>query len=273
MAQKTTTETDAPISDHIVADVADDLGHETETVAAVLDAFQQTVVDAIDMYRELRVCAESEDVLIVLNERGYGEEIDMMDEFTDDDRVLELLEDDVDAPVWDIISRAYHAAFKTDYRTTTGKSRQESVGALSQCYPIIARKPDESKPTTGDVDVDYRIQYEHGYTKPFHFVARAYATVEADGETFDIERTFRALPDDNSDEDSDAIQVWSETTHRESDTLVNDWSEPFSLDDAPVHTRGRVRADNSDLRRWVHDCHTADFEQEYRDARKVLNEN
>lgn len=267
MAQKTTTTTEAPIAEDIIADVADDLRHDTETVAKVLDVFQRAAAEEIELYREARVCAETEDVLVVLDEFAYGDEIGIMDEFTDDERVLDLLADDVDAPVWDIVSRAHHAAFKSaDYQIITGFSRQESVGALSQNSPTIIRKPDETKPTTGAVDVECRIQYDHGYVKPFHFVARTQATVEGDDGTLDIERTFRALPDDNSDEDSDAILVHSETTDRGSDTLVNDWNESFSLADAPIHTRGRINPDNSDLRRWVYDCHTADFEQEYRDA-------
>lgn len=264
---RNTPGTGAPISDDIVGDVADEYDLDTDTVRDILDTVQEGMEPFISEYREQQVVAENEDLLITLSEWGFKEEAKAAREEIDAD-LNEWVEDELAT----IISKAHHAAFRSaSFRTLTGFSEQDVTGATSAAYPRIIRKSDDAKPTTGDVDVEYRIQYDHGYQSPFHFVARARAAVEGDYGTLRIERTYRAIPDDTSEESTDEIHVTSESHHEESETLVNDYTETWSLNKQFPNKTGRIDEYDDDLRQWVYDNHTADFEQEYRDMRDSLD--
>lgn len=257
----------APISETITADVADEYDLDANTVQEILDTVQEGMEPFISEYREHQVVAENEDLLVTLSEWGFKEEAKAACEEIDAD-LDEWVEDELAT----IISKAHHAAFRSvSIRSLTEFSEQDVTGATSAAYPRIIRKPDDSKPTTGDVDVEYRIQYDHGYESPFHFVARAKATVEGDYGTLQVERTYRTIPDDMSEEASDEIRVTSESHHVESDTLVNDYIETWSLTEQLPDTPGRIDEYDDNLRWWVYENHTADFEQEYRDMRDSLD--
>lgn len=260
-------ETGAPISENIVEDVADEYDLDTDTVREILDTVQEGMEPFISEYREHQVVAENEDLLVTLSEWGFKEEAKAAREEIDTD-LDEWVEDELAT----IISKAHHAAFRSaSLRTLTGFSEQDVTGATSAAYPRIIRKSDDAKPTSGDVDVEYRIQYDHGYESPFHFVARARSTVEGDYGTLKIERTYRCIPDDTSDEPADEIHVTSEAHHAESDTLVNDYVETWPLTEQLPDTPGRIDEYDDNLRWWVYNNHTADFEQEYRDMQDSLD--
>lgn len=262
-------QTDAPIATEIVADIADDFATDSETVQEIVDAAQELWAHDFDLNREQFVVAETEEIIITLSEWGFSEEADQL--LGDYGPTLDIngaLEDDLGA----ILSQAHHAAFDTAaVRSITGYDRQQVTGATSANYPRIIRKPEDAKPTTGAVDVDYRIQYEHGYERPYNFVARATATVSGDYGTLEIERTYRGCPDDNADESRDEIHMSSEARHVESDTLVNDAIETWSIEEQLPPKRGRVIPGDDDLRRFVYENHVGDIEQEYEAIRDTIH--
>lgn len=260
------SENGAPISETIVEDVADEYDTDAETVRAILNTAQEGMEQFIGEYRESQVVAETDEFLITLSEWGFKEEAKDVAQEIDAD-----LDTHVEAELTSILSQAHHAAFgSTAIRMITGFDRDEVAGATSASYPRIIRKPDDSNPTTGDVDVTFRIQYDHGYKQPHHFVARARATVEGDHGTLQIERTYKALADDNADEPRYQITVSSEAHHVESDTLVNDYVETWSLKEQIAGDILTLDRYDHRLRWWVHQNHTGDFEQEYRDMRDSI---
>lgn len=283
MTQNTTTETDTPIDDDIIADVADkNPDIDVSTVKRALDAAQTAMADDFNLYRDPAVVAETEDILITLSEYDLSEEVAEFDDETADE--LET-----------VVSQAHRAAFRwTEYRKIAGFDRRAATDALSKDIPHhyarIIRKPARVKPTMGDVDVEYRIQYNHGHEQPrpslnwmplpttqydhnheqlFQFIARARATLTGGDGTLEIERTYRAVPDADSDEPSNDIQIQSESTHVASDTLVNNSNESRSLTETFPWIQDQINPHRDDLRRWVYNDHTEDFEQEYLDIQQV----
>lgn len=259
-------QTGAPIPEDIVEDIADNYGHDPELVKDLVETSQADMEEAFEEYRDATVIAETESLMVVLSKFHFREEAKWAIKQIEAD-VDDSLEEDLPS----ILSEVHHRAIKLGaVRAITGYSSQETTNALSANYPRIIRKPEKAKPTTGSVDVEYRIQYEHGYQAPFHFVARASADVEGEYGTLRIKRTYRAIPDDNSDEDRNEIHVTSEATHVESDTLVADWTDTWSLDDE-IHTGpGRIDEYDHALRHWVYENHTADFEVEYEAIERTI---
>lgn len=255
------SETGAPIAENIIDDIAHEYDTDAKTVREILDTAQEDMAQFTAEYREQQVVAETDELLITLSEWGFKEEAKAVRQQIGIE-LDEYLEDELSA----ILSNAHHAAFSSvAIRSVTGFGRDEVSAATSAAYPRIIRKPDGAKPTTGEVGVEFRIQYDHGYVSPFHFVAHTRATVEGDHGTLEIERTYEALPDDNSDEPRDGIAVSSEAHHVESETLVNDYIESWSLSEQLSSDLVTINRYDDELRYWVYANHTADFEQEYRD--------
>lgn len=262
-------QTGAPIATEIIEETADRFGTDSETVQEIVDETQVLWAIDIDLNREQLVIGENEDIMITLSEWSFNEEANqLLEDFGPTLDIDEELEDEVSS----ILSHAHHAAFDTAaIKSIVGYDSQDVTGATSTQYPRIIRKPVDAKPTTGAVDVEYRIQYEHGYKQPFYFVVQAHATVTGEYGTLNIERTYRAIPDGHADEPNDELRVSSDAHHVESDTMVNGWIETYSLSDQFPHKRGRFQEDDDDLRRLVYDNHTANFEQEYRDMQHSIN--
>lgn len=257
-------QTGTPIAANIVENVANDHDIDTETVQEILDAVQECMGHFIDEYRDdAQIVAETDEILITLSEWGFREEARDVRE-----RTSTVFDEELST----IISNAHHAAFKSaTFRALTDMSSQDATGATSTQYPRIIRKPEDAHPPTGDLDVEYRIQYEHGYEAPYNFVARATAEVSGEYGTLDIERTYRAVPDDNSAESRDEIIVSSEATHAESATIVSDSIETWDIREQIPYKSGRFTEYDDDLRRWVYDNHAADFEAEYEEIARTIH--
>ena len=270
----------APISDDVIESVVEDMDYDVgpETVRTILDAFQADASEAIDLYRESpsRVVAEDADVLVTLSKWDYSDEIDQLLDGRFDELAANALGVDPSIRrevVFQAVSYAHHSEFESAQgRTLTGFPKQDVTGATATQYPRVLRKPDEAKPATGDQDVSYRIRYEHGYERPWNFVAHADATITGDMGTLRIERGYRAIPDDDSDEEPNVVHVWSESTHVESHTLVSDYNDTFTFDEFGVNSeqKGRVDQFDADLRYGVYQNHTADFEVEYEQLDDVI---
>lgn len=269
----------APISDDTIEAVAEDMDYDVgpDAVRSIVDAFQTDASQVIGLYREgdSQVVAEDEDVLVTLSKYDYGEEIDQFLDGRFDELAADALGVDPSVRrevIFQAISYAHHGAFgSAHYRTLTGFSEQDVTGATSASYPRVIRKPDEAKPTAGDLDIDYRIQYDHGYEHPWNFVGRASATIHGDMGTLPIKRTYRAIPDDDGDW-ANVVQISSKTAHTETETPVDESIDEFTLEEFGVETghKGRVDQFDSDLRYAVYENHTADFEAEYEQLDDVI---
>lgn len=258
-------QTDAPIATEIVEQIADEFDHDTDDVAMILDGVQMMFKEAFGYQRDHRVVAETDELLITLSEYHLRNETDEVAYEFD-------LDDELAHDAANIASRAHHEMFKsTEIKRIMGYSDQDATGALSTKYPRIIRKPEHEQPAD---NVEYRIQYERGYDRPYHFVARANATVDGEYGTLKIDRTYRAIPDGDSDADRDAITVVSETTHEESDTLVQDHVDEFSIDEqlrvTESPTAPPITEETPKLRNWIFENHTADFEFEYEQIEKTV---
>jgi DNA-binding CsgD family transcriptional regulator len=270
----------APISDDVIESVAEDMDYDVDpdTVRTILDAFQTDASEVIGLYREgdSRVVAEDADVLVTLSKWDYSDEIDQFLDGRFDELAADALGVDPSIRrevVFQAVSYAHHSEFESARRRSlTGFPKQDVTGATATQYPRVLRKPDEAKPAAGDQDVWYRIRYEHGYERAWNFVAHADGTVTGDMGKLRIERTYRAIPDDDSDEEPNVVRVWSEVTHVESHTLVSDYNDTFTFDEFGVDSdqKGGVDQFDADLRCGVYQHHTADFEVEYEQLDDVI---
>jgi hypothetical protein len=266
MAQKT-AKVDAPIAEYIIADLADEYEIDADTAREILDVVQVGMEPHISEYREQQVVAENEHLLVTLSQYGFNEEAKAAWNKIDAD-LDEWVEDELAT----IISKAHYNAFRSAPLRIllTNFTEQQLSVATSGSHPRIIRKPNDAKPTTGELDVEYRIQYGRGYEQPFNFVADAQATVKGDDGTLQIDRTFRAIPDDRSEEPCDEIRVTTESKHVERDILVSLHTESYSLTEELPDTPGRVDEFDDNLRRWVYTNHTGGFVQEYWDMQDYL---
>lgn len=260
-----TTTVRHPINAEIVADVAEEYDVDADVIDTVLTAAQDDLAEFVDDMRDdaSQNVAEDESTLVLLD----GGHL-----WTD---VANAIGADLDAPehvrenASMILGAAHDRQFKSfEGRALTGFDEQRAVNALSAADAVFINKP-EAEDSYGDVDVEWRIRHDVGYEQPFHYVAEATATVTGELGTLEITRTYRALPDDTSGEDHDAIHVDSEARHVDSDTLVNEYTETWSIDKQLSGTRNRDAFD-SDLRAWVYANHTTDFEVEYEAIKETV---
>lgn len=220
-----------------------------DIIEKFLEIEQEGMGEAFEDYREHRVVAETEGLLVCLSEDSHRQEAeDVRDVYRGD------LPDHADDRLAELLSTAHRKRIKSDkLYSITGFDSQEMSGVLSSNTPRVIQKPDSARPSFEDLDAEYRIQYERGYEAPYHFVAKGVATVSGDLGDLRVHQTYRALPDGNSDRDSDVIHVETESEHTGCSILVDESTEEFStaggdvLPEAPHPIADRAKK----LRTWV----------------------
>lgn len=252
-------QTGAPIPEQTVEDIADEYGHDVEKVIELFETVQVGFEETYEEYRDHRVVAETEELMIVLSEYGFryeaedaGEDVD----FEVGDRLADELSD--------ILSEAHHDTIKLgEMRSLLGWNKQDITQALSANYPRIIRKPERGQPTFDDIDVEYEINYNNGYQAPYHFNGKSVVEISGEHGTLRTSRKFRAIPDDSSDEERDEIRVGTGKRHLESGKEFGADIHTFDLDEQLFGYSRRVDQFDAGLRGWVHDHVTADFQAEY----------
>ncbi|ELZ96558.1 hypothetical protein [Haloferax sulfurifontis] len=248
-----------PINADVVAEFAEMHNTTTAVVDAVLTAAQDDLSHYVAEIREdaSQTVAEDESTLVVLDGGHLWNDVakEIRNDIDADEHVLNSLSS--------ILGGTHDRQFKSfGGRKLTGYGKQQAVNALSTADGVFIQKA-EPEDSAGDVDVAWRIRHDLGYKQPFNYNAEAIATVTGDKGTLKITRTYCAIPDDMTDEDRDAIIVDSEARHVESDTLVDERRETWSMSKQLYETGGRRDQYDSALREWVYANHTGDFGAEY----------
>ncbi len=249
----------APIGEQELENIADSYGHDSEDVRTLVEIAQEQMGEMVGMYYDGQVVGETESWLITLASHHFRDEVDEAIHAYEGE-VGDQLEEDLPH----ILSEVQHTAFESSAgQKITGYSEQEAANAISANYPRVIRKPEDERPTFEDIDVEYRIQYDKGYQAPYHFVARAWVTISGVDGTLVQHRAVRAIPDDSSDEPRDEIVVSADDSHKESDTLIDDYISRHSIDDQLMGDSSLVDEYDIGLRWWVHELITADFQLAY----------
>lgn len=256
----------APIATNVVTEIADEHDVETDTVRKILDTAQEGMESYLTEYREDTVAAETEDILITYSPRGYTEEKKQVIS-----KINEDLDDHLEDSIYDILLHAHFAAFESSRITYLTKFGRDDLAAITgSAFPRIIRKPEDSKPTTEDLDLSLYIHYDKGGVSPYSFVTQAQATVTGQYGTLEINRTYKALPDSRSNRPRDEILVSSEATHVDSDTLVIDDTESWSHEKELPESNTPIDRFDYRLRYWTYRNHITNIDSEYHNLHDLI---
>lgn len=243
---------DAPISDVAAADAADGTAFDADEVRDLCERAQAVLETDVDLMRDWdRGPVYEDETRIVWLEPGYvwG---DVADEIAPGE----------DRDVRGVLVASHDAQFRRD-RGKWHWTDRDITDALGASDAVLVAKPDpDDEFGSGDdaLDAEWTIAYGQDRRAPFNFNAVATLELAGDHGTLRVERTYRALPDHNSAEPRDEAVASTTLRHVESDDLLDDHTDRFSVPRVVDATTDQFDAG---LRQWVRNHHLADPEAEY----------